>query len=587
MIRLEELDRAAEVGKRFAPGRMIAASLVAAGLAVNVGLPTALAWSAASACCELALQLSTRKLLASAGREWLRMSYLSAAVSNAIIWAVISAVLWNIPGPASPFFCLIAWASLLINASSFSFESPLAFWALVLPVALAITIVPVANPKFSEANQVFVVLGSLLLLFYGVLNAKRNMAAGQSVRYSNCQLENALVQAEAANAAKTAFLAIMSHEIRTPLNGVIGMSQAMERDALPDKQRGRLTVIRESSEILLSLLNDLLDLSRIEAGRLELENGVIDIVALIQSARAMFSALSAEKDVSLEVEVAPEADGFWEGDPARVRQIVHNLVSNAVKFTGRGAVRIIVDRSRDGLRIRVVDTGPGIPSDRMHALFDKFVQADASTTRRHGGSGLGLAICRELASLMGGSVTAESVIGKGSTFTLLLPLVRAEAAAPTPPEEVFVVSHDQSMNSELRILAAEDNPVNQQVLETLLGELGLDLTIVSDGKQAVEAVLSRDFDLILMDVQMPVMDGLSAARAIRANEAQGSRRTPIIALTANAMTHHVAEYLNAGMDGFTAKPIHLSQLLAEMERVVVAAQCSRNNVKSAAVTARD
>ncbi|MHB8285352.1 MAG: ATP-binding protein [Caulobacteraceae bacterium] len=487
--------------------------------------------------------------------------------ANSVIWALVSVVLWNLKGAASPFFCLVGWSCLIINASSFSFESPLAFWVLATPVALAVGIVPVAAPKFPQPQQTFVVLSSLLLLIYGLLNARRNITAGRKVRRTNRQLEDARLEAEAANSAKSAFLAVMSHEIRTPLNGVLGMTQAMDRDELPDFQRDRLLIIRQSSETLLGLLNDLLDLSRIEAGRLEIENSVIDVGTLVQGARATFVALSAEKDVSLEAHVAVEAEGLWRGDPVRVRQIVNNLISNAVKFTERGSVRVLVDRPAEHLRIRVADTGPGIGLDRIERLFDKFVQADASTTRRYGGSGLGLAICRELALLMGGSVTAKSVLGEGSTFTLLLPLQRADPTSSAPAtfakEEAL-----QELEDELRILAAEDNPLNQKVLQTLLGQCGVVLTIVSDGEQAVEAAASGGFDLILMDIQMPVMDGVSATRAIRAFEDGLGRRTPIIALTANAMVHHLAAYQDAGMDGFAAKPIQLAQLLGEIDRIM-------------------
>jgi CheY-like chemotaxis protein/anti-sigma regulatory factor (Ser/Thr protein kinase) len=356
----------------------------------------------------------------------------------------------------------------------------------------------------------------------------------------------------------------MSHEIRTPLNGVIGMAQAMARDELPRAQRDRLAVIRSGGETLLCLLNDLLDLSRIEAGRLELEDGVVDVAEIAASAQSAFTALAADKDVHLELAVAPAAQGCWRGDPTRVRQVLYNLVSNAVKFTARGSVRIAVTHDGAALSMAVSDTGPGIPAERLEALFEKFVQADASTTRQFGGSGLGLAICRELAALMGGQVTAVSGEGEGSTFTLTLPLTRSERRTqprPTPHAP-------SSERSGLRVLAAEDNPMNQQVLATLLGQLGVDLVVVGDGAQAVEASAGSDFDLILMDVQMPVMDGPTATRAIRAREGVHGRRTPILALTANAMAHHQAEYAAAGMDGLVAKPIQLTHLVAEIDRVL-------------------
>ncbi len=381
----------------------------------------------------------------------------------------------------------------------------------------------------------------------------------------NASLKRARDEANAANVAKSAFLATMSHEIRTPLNGVLGMAQAMARDELSDRQRERLTVVRQAGETLLALLNDLLDLSRIEAGRLELEDGRIDIDALAHGVQATFMTLASEKDVSFELTVSPQAQGAWRGDPTRVRQIVYNLVSNAVKFTARGAVRLGVSREAGMLVFKVADTGPGIAQDRLGSLFQKFVQEDASTTRRYGGSGLGLAICRELATLMGGDIGAVSRVGTGSTFTVRLPLARAEggaAAIDAPPEFV-------APSGDLRILAAEDNPMNQLVLKTLLAQLGVEVRCVADGQAACEAAAEQEWDVILMDVQMPVMDGPTATRLIRERElAEGRRRTPIIALTANAMAHHEAEYAAAGMDVLVPKPLELERLIGAIQTVM-------------------
>ena len=380
----------------------------------------------------------------------------------------------------------------------------------------------------------------------------------------NVSLKRARDDANAANAAKSAFLATMSHEIRTPLNGVLGMAQAMARDELSDRQRERLTVVRQAGETLLALLNDLLDLSRIEAGRLELEDGLIDIESLMTGVQATFTTLASEKDVSFQLAVSPKALGLWRGDPTRVRQVVYNLVSNAVKFTARGEVRVAVRREGGALVFEVADTGPGIAEDRLGSLFHKFVQEDASTTRRYGGSGLGLAICRELATLMGGEVGVVSSVGEGSTFTVRLPLSRAEGALPASVSmEITAPSGD------LRILAAEDNPMNQLVLKTLMAQLGVEVRCVNDGQAACDAAAEQEWDVILMDVQMPVMDGPTAARWIREREeAEGLRRTPIIALTANAMAHHAAEYTSAGMDVLVPKPLELERLIGAIQAVM-------------------
>jgi signal transduction histidine kinase/ActR/RegA family two-component response regulator len=376
--------------------------------------------------------------------------------------------------------------------------------------------------------------------------------------------------AEAANEAKSAFLATISHEVRTPLNGILGMAQAMHREELPDEQRARLDVIRQSGETLLAIVNDVLDLSKIGAGKLALEDVEFDLAAAITSAHATFAPVAAEKGLAFDLEVASCARGVYRGDPVRVRQILYNLISNALKFTDAGEVRVRLSRSGEELSLEVSDTGIGIPIERQKALFQPFVQADASTTRRYGGSGLGLSICRELAALMGGGIVVTSAPGLGSTFTvrLRLPFVGREGA------EAAVATAEAPGDgglATLRVLAAEDNPVNQMVLRTLLEQVGVTLRVVENGREAVDAWAAGEWDLILMDAQMPEMDGLEAASAIRAAEvAEGRQRTPIIALTANAMAHQVAAYRDCGMDATVAKPLEVARLFAAMREVLEA-----------------
>jgi PAS domain S-box-containing protein len=359
--------------------------------------------------------------------------------------------------------------------------------------------------------------------------------------------------------AMSSFLATMSHEIRTPLNGILGMVQILALGELSETQRCQFSVIETSGEALLVLLNDLLDLSRVAAGKIELEDGVVDIDALAK-AIGVFARLAQEKNVDFSVVTDAGTRRRWTGDPTRVQQVLNNLVGNAVKFTERGSVEVGISECNGRLRLEVRDTGVGIPADKLDAIFERFVQADGSTTRRFGGSGLGLAICRELVTLMGGDIIVESTLGAGAIFTVNLPL------APVDPSGELDEAVGDAPAVGLRVLVAEDNAMNQTVLKAMLATFGVDPTIVDNGQEAFNAWRGDSWDLILMDIQMPVMDGISATRAIREVErSEGRTRTPVIAVTANAMTHHRAEYHAAGMDGFVAKPLKLEALIEAID----------------------
>ena len=391
-------------------------------------------------------------------------------------------------------------------------------------------------------------------------------ATNQELEAAILNLQSAKKAAEDANLAKSQFLANMSHEIRTPMNGIIGMTEVLLKSGLTERQHHFAATIRTSSNSLLAIINDILDLSKIEAGRLTLETTPFNLLDTLNELIEVFSEQAQWKEITLKTEIDPAVPYSVEGDPVRLRQVLINLVSNALKFTEQGTITVKVHNveltpEHVVTKFEVTDTGIGISPEALPLIFDRFAQADGSTTRRFGGTGLGLSIAQQLTDLMGGSIGADSIYGVGSNFWFTVRLARFSGQLPESSYKLFKEEMSKPPITSSRVLVVEDTKVNYEVCSELLMHMGHSATSANNGFEALELLLEERFDLVLMDCQMPGMDGYEATRKYREWEmARGDTRLPIIALTGNAMEQDKRLCLDAGMDDYLKKPFNLRQL---------------------------
>ncbi|MFN3931817.1 MAG: ATP-binding protein [Brevundimonas sp.] len=485
----------------------------------------------------------------------------ATTVLSVVVYAGITGYLWFDGGEAGRIFAMVQCAGGLLHVSLHMHHVRPILISAVAAHATYFLGLPIYSAVASASwHELLIAIGCVLYMSHLVVAVRQSSMTTSALKAARDAEQRARQRAEVASAAKSDFLAVVSHEIRTPMNAVISAANLLRRTRLDPGQREHVSMLIDAGDVLMGLLNDVLDFSKIEAGKMELESADMVVRERLSILNRLWEPRAVANGVRLRLQVAPGVPEAVRTDPLRFQQILFNLLSNAVKFTVDGEILVTVDW--DGARLTVVvsDTGCGIPADRLAQVFNSFEQADVGTTRRHGGTGLGLSISRKLAEIMGGTLTVASVEGQGSTFTLSLPMAMVVGVAVRPERHAEVAGSLQGRS----ILAADDHEVNRRILSLLLEPHGCRLTLVENGAEALEAASLERFDAILMDMQMPVMDGLEATRRIRQGAMNGD--TPVIALTANALDSHRAAWDAAGVHAFLTKPIDpvlLARTLAE------------------------
>lgn len=545
------------MSRRSRAARIVVTALVGGLLAFHFGARPALLWGAVNLALEawlVYLQLTFKP------REAGRTAFLFRLAPTAAFtaaWSVM-ACLSAIHGPiAMKFAALVILFGLMVEGLKYATLSWSAMLVILPGPFIALAMAPLLGAKFTFWDKVvaLTVLGGVAFYMADAVRLMRGAARA---------LERAQVEAQEASRAKSQFLAMMSHELRTPMNGVLGLAHALRGTALDARQTQYLESIEQSGHGLMTILNDILDLSKVEAGKLELDVAPFNIRRSLAQIHLVWRETALLKDVELAIEVDPATPAWLAGDDVRVRQILRNLVSNALKFTDAGRVLVRVAPDGEGIVLSVSDTGVGMDAEQTARLFTPFVQGDRTITRRFGGTGLGLAICRQLVQMMGGEIEVDSTPGQGSTFTARLPLM----AALAPGE---AMDADLAMDlTGARVLVVDDNVINQTVARAILEAAGAAVATVGDGHTALARLRIEDFDVVLMDVHMPGMDGVEAVRRIRSG--QGGRiDLPVVALTADAMAGDAERLLAQGFDDAHPKPIQPAGLLATVAGLRAAA----------------
>jgi signal transduction histidine kinase/ActR/RegA family two-component response regulator len=559
-------DETAAGARRTTPSRMVMTVILAGVMGANLGWATAACWFLVAVAGEMLHYFASPPPERITDR--LRMLRLAAIFAIATNWTVGSALYWQTGDRALQVVAIAQLSSFVMTAMNYSFQSVLATVVCAFAPLVALVLLPVFDGRFTGVRLATVCVAFLLTPIYVFVIARTNVDNGAALRRTreallakHAALEDQTELAVAASHAKSAFLAMMSHELRTPMNGVLGMAHALGQTDLDARQAGYVDMLLRSGEGLMAILNDLLDISKIEAGKLELEAIPFDLGELGQRTFDLWAETAAAKGLKFTYTLDPSAPRWVTGDPTRLRQVMVNLVSNALKFTAEGEVRLWIRRPssserRAVIEIGVADTGPGMDRDQQAKLFQAFTQADTSTTRKFGGTGLGLAICRQLVRLMGGEIWVESEPGRGATFRARVELAVADApAAATEAGEA-----EPGDAASLRVLVADDNAINLAVARTILESVGVEVVTAGDGAEALDELRRSWVDVVLMDVHMPGMDGVEALTRIRAGET-GRPEVPVIALTADAMAGVEADLLARGFDAVEAKPVKPGQLI--------------------------